>query len=594
MKPTVLIDDATPGGERVLAFARPSLIVRADEPEDVEPALARIESALAAGKHVAGYFSYELGYLLEPRLRARLPAKRAVPLLWFGVFDAPVRHDGADDVFDAAIAGRAYAGPLQHEWDAAAYDTRFARVHSYIEDGDIYQANLSFRSRFAFAGDALALYRDLRVRAAAAHGAFVDDGTRQILSLSPELFFELSSDGKITARPMKGTAPRGADAASDAGAREALRRSEKDRTENLMIVDLLRNDLGRVAQIGSVEVGDLFTVETYPTLHTMVSTVRAKVKRGVGVSGIVRAIFPCGSVTGAPKIRAMEIIHDLETSARGIYCGAIGYFAPDGSAHFNVAIRTLTIEGGRGELGIGGAVVQDSSSRGEYDECLLKARYYETARRPIGLIETLRWEPDAGFLRIEKHLARMARSAAVFGLPFDADEARGALAGAVSDARATQRVRLTLDEAGVFDCTAVALGAAQSVWGYAISRERTSSGDVLLQHKTTWREMYDGEVAWAAKREGADEVIFLNERGEVTEGSRSNVFVRIDGALRTPPLSAGVLDGVLRRELLEQGACVEAALTRDDLARADEVLLGNSLRGLIRAVPVGMKKVVAD
>ncbi len=579
--PTVLIDDATPGRERILAFARPSLEILAEAPDEVEPALARVEEALAAGRHVAGYFSYDLGYLLEPRLRSLLPHNRGVPLLWFGVFEAPVRHEGAaaGALLDSSCEGRAYAGPLTHDWDEAAYDRHFARVHRYIGDGDIYQANLSFRSRFAFAGDALALYQILRRRAAAAHGAFIDDGTRHVLSLSPELFFELSSDGQIVARPMKGTAPRGSDAASDAAAQESLRRSEKDRAENLMIVDLLRNDLGRIAGTGSVKVGDLFTVETYPTLHTMVSTVRARLKRDVGVRAILRAIFPCGSVTGAPKIRAMEIIRELETSPRGIYCGAIGYFAPDGSAHFNVAIRTLTLQDCHGQLGIGGAVVHDSSSQGEYDECLLKARYFESARKPLGLIETLRWEPVSGFVRLDMHLARMASSAAVFGLPFDPGEAHAALSDAVRNVCEARRVRLTLDEAGAFICTTAPLGSPQMCWSYALSRERVRSGDLLLRHKTTWRDLYEAEAA----KGGADEVLFLNERGEVTEGSRSTVFVRIAGTLRTPPLEAGVLDGVLRRELLTTGACIEATVTVEDLVRADEVLLGNSLRGLIPA-----------
>lgn len=585
--PTVLIDDATPGRERLLAFTRPSLVIRAEEPEDVTPALARIEAALAAGKHVAGYFSYELGYLLEPRLQPLLPNNRHVPLLWFGVFDAPARDGGqqATDRLDTLVTGRAYAGPLRHEWDADAYGPRFDSVHRYIADGDIYQANLSFRSRFAFAGDAMALYRTLRERSQAAHGAFVDDGTRQVLSLSPELFFELSSNGQITARPMKGTAPRGGDAASDFAAREALRRSEKDRAENLMIVDLLRNDLGRVSEIGSVEVGDLFTVESYPTLHTMVSTVRAKLRVQTTVRDIVRAIFPCGSVTGAPKIRAMEIIHDLEISPRGVYCGAIGYFAPDGSARFNVAIRTLTIEDGHGELGIGGAVVQDSTSEREYDECLLKARYYETARKPIELIETLRWESTTGFKRLERHLARMRHSARIFDLAFEEARVLEALKGAVLNATQAQRVRLTLDEVGSFNCTAAPLGELPKAWRYAISPARVSSGDLLLRHKTSWRELQEQEAAFAAQTYGADEVVFVNEREEITEGSRSSVFARIDGVVCTPGLACGLLDGVLRREMIEAGECVERILTLDDLARAEDVWFGNSLRGLIPAVP---------
>ncbi|MGZ5938876.1 MAG: aminodeoxychorismate synthase component I, partial [Rhizomicrobium sp.] len=419
--PFVLFDDATPGRERVLRFGRPLTMIRASGPDEVPDAFRAVEAALAAGHHVAGWMSYELGYALEPHLAPLQWPVRELPLLWFGVFAAPERI-GREDL---EAGGRAYAGPLRNEWDGRAYRSRFDRVHDYIEAGDIYQANLSFRSRFAFAGDPLALYLQLRDRAGAAHGAYIDDGERQVLSLSPELFFDISADGKITARPMKGTAPRGTDELSDARAKASLAASPKDRAENLMIVDLLRNDVGRLALIGSVAVPDLFAVETYPTLHTMVSTVTAQLKPATRAEAIVRALFPCGSVTGAPKIHAMEIIRELEESPRGIYCGAIGFFAPDGSANFNVAIRTLTISGNRGQLGIGGAVVQDSTAASEYAECLLKARYFESVRKPIGLIETLRYEN--GFVRRERHLDRMQRSARFLDIPFDRMAAMRAL-----------------------------------------------------------------------------------------------------------------------------------------------------------------------
>jgi len=586
-EPRVILDDATVGRERLTRFSGLRDVISAIDPEQVAEALAAIERARNCGHFVAGIFSYELGYLLEARLQGLLPSQRLVPLLWFGVFD----RAEACDARVLESAGRAYAGPLQHEWDAEAYGERFRRVHDYVAGGDIYQANLSFRSRFAFAGDPLALYRQLRAPSAAAHGAFIDDGERQVLSFSPELFFDLTPDGQLTAKPMKGTIARGSDPGSDADARAALAASVKDRAENLMIVDLLRNDLGRIAEIGSVRVEDLFAVETYPTLHTMVSTVRAQLKSTSDVATIVRALFPCGSITGAPKIRAMEIIRELEASPRGVYCGAIGYFAPDGSARFNVAIRTLTIRDGAGELGIGGAVVQDSASGAEYDECLLKARYYDAARRPLELIETLCWSPDRGFVRRDLHLARMARSAAFFGIPFDRNAALRFLEN-TDAAEHDLRVRLTLNENGEFRCTAAPLGKAQTRWTYAVSPRRVQSGDALARHKTSWREFWDDEHARLSRETGCDETIFLNERGEVAEGSRSNVFVRRGNVLLTPPLSAGILDGCLRRELLDQGRCREAVLTLDDLEKGD-VFLGNSLRGLLRAMPVKQEAEVA-
>jgi para-aminobenzoate synthetase/4-amino-4-deoxychorismate lyase len=547
-------------GAEQRVFAAPLRHISADIAADVPAALAAIQQALGDGHYVAGWLGYALGYALEPKL-AQFAGPG--PLLRLGVFRS-------FDTQIAAPAGRAYAGPLTPEWDEAAYAARFAQVKDYIAAGDIYQANLSFRARFAFAGDAWALYERLRAQSGAVHCGFVDDGERQIVSLSPELFFDLAADGAITVRPMKGTAPRDGD---DAAARARLAASDKNQAENLMIVDLIRNDLSRIAQPGSVAVSDLFKVETYPTLHTMVSTVSAQKRADVGAAEILRALFPCGSVTGAPKIRAMEILQELETSPRGVYCGAVGFFAPDGSASFNVAIRTLTIADGHGELGIGGGVVQDSDAASEYAECLLKARFYETARKPLELIETLRFEN--GFVRLEAHLARMKASAAVFGLAFNGNAARTALQAAVDSKTVAQRARLTLDEAGAHHATAQDLLPNPLHWTYTLAPQRIHSSDVLLHHKSSWREPYD------APHPG-DEAIFLNERGEITEGSRSNVFVKRDGRLLTPPLAAGVLPGILRAEMLASGQAREEILMPNDLN--GEVWFGNSLRGLIRAV----------
>jgi para-aminobenzoate synthetase/4-amino-4-deoxychorismate lyase len=534
----------------------------------VSGALAALEAALARGHHVAGWLGYELGYVLEPRLGPSSPG----PLLRLGVFEAPVTAGPAP-------AGRAYAGPLQPEWDEAAYGPRFARVKDYIAAGDIYQANLSFRAPFAFLGDALALYEDLRAASAAPHCGFVDDGERQIVSLSPELFFDLTADGGITVRPMKGTYPR-SPGADDAVERARLSASAKDRAENLMIVDLIRNDLSRIAEGGSVQVDDLFKVETYPTLHAMVSTVRARKRADAGIADILRALFPCGSITGAPKIRAMEILRDLEMSPRGAYCGAVGHFAPAPdnrfSARFNVAIRTLTIRQGRGELGIGGGVVQDSEAESEYAECLVKARFFNVYRKPLTLIETLRHED--GFVRLARHLDRMQRSAQALGLSFDEAAARHALEGAVRGRRGASRVRLTLDEAGLHQAIAHNLPPNPPHWTYRISPDRTQSGDMLLRHKTSWRAPYDRD------HPDCDEMLFCNERGELTEGARSNIFVRRDGILLTPPADAGILPGILRAELLARGEAQEAILMPDDLK--GDVYLGNSLRGLIPAIPV--------
>lgn len=544
------------------AFAQPRQVIRADCAVEVPAALAAAQTALAQGRYVAGWLSYELGYVLEPRLAGREPA--SVPLLRLGIFDGPSEAPPG--------AGRAYAGPLAPEWNAADYGARFRKVKSFIAAGDIYQANLSFRVRFPFLGEPRALYDQLLAASGAGHCAYVDDGERQILSLSPELFFDLSRDGLLTVRPMKGTAPRQGD---DAAERQALAASAKNRAENLMIVDLIRNDLSRIAEKGSVEVSDLFQVETYPTLHTMVSTVTARKRAGTGMADILRALFPCGSVTGAPKIRAMEILRQLESSPRGAYCGAVGCFAPDGSARFNVAIRTLTICGGQGEMGIGGGVVQDSQEDSEYAECLLKARFFEAARKPLELIETLRW--DKGFVRLDGHMKRMEGSARVLGLSYDSCSAHIALQQAITGRTGPLRVRLTLDGQGAHHATAHELDGNPQYWTYALSPQHTDSGDALLRHKTNWRELYESE----ARRLGTDEVIFCNERGELTEGARSNIFIRRGETLLTPPLAAGLLDGRLRAELIAQGRAREAVLMPGDLN--GEVYFGNSLRGLIAA-----------
>lgn len=369
---TVIFDNAILG--QSLCFADPIRIIQADESGQIQPAISELQAALHQGCYLAGFFSYEFGYVQEDRLARLIPKGIKLPFLWFAVFSGQPKIVRGDSLWGA---DKAYIDPVQWEWSEADYAQRFERVAEWIRAGDIYQANLSMRGRFRFIGEPRALYRELRKQGLSAHGAFIETEAFQILSTSPELFFDLAADGTITTRPMKGTKERRHDSLDDATARAALAASEKDRAENLMIVDLLRNDLTRISEIPSVSTSGLFEIETYPTVHQMVSTVTAKLPRGLPVERILQALFPSGSITGAPKIRAMEIIAEMESSPRGIYCGAIGFFAPDGSARFNVAIRTLTLIGKYGEVGIGSAVVADSSMSDEYAECLLKARYLD-------------------------------------------------------------------------------------------------------------------------------------------------------------------------------------------------------------------------
>lgn len=364
-EPFALIENPT--GHSWL-FEQPEAIIRACTPDELPVAFAAMETAKARGRHLVGHVAYEAGFAFEAKLA---PLYRAPPgpLLEFGVFGPPRAFDLA------SVAAQAMPMALEPLWRLEDYAARFAKVQDYLLAGDIYQANLTFPLRGHFSGDALALFAALRARQKAKYAAFIALGEQTLLSLSPELFFEIEN-GVIRARPMKGTAPRGVDAGADATAAEALRQSEKNRAENLMIVDLLRNDLGRLAEIGSVRVSDLFSIETYPTLFQMTSGIEARLREGLGLAGIFAALFPCGSVTGAPKIRAMEIVRALEAGPRGAYCGAIGHIAPHGDCRFNVAIRTLVLDGAGGvTLNVGSGVVHDSKMEEEYDECLLKAQF---------------------------------------------------------------------------------------------------------------------------------------------------------------------------------------------------------------------------
>ncbi|EPX78724.1 aminodeoxychorismate synthase component I [Salipiger mucosus] len=353
-------------------FADPEEVISAHRPEEVPGAFDAVERAMSRGRWLAGYASYELGYALDPKLAPLMPPDRALPLMQFGVFERP--QPGRP----AAPEDAASLSAPQPLWDAARYARAFERVHDFIGAGDIYQANLTFPMCARYEGDVTALYARLARRQPVPHGALVRLGEVALLSRSPELFFSLDAEGLLTTKPMKGTAPRGATPQADRAEADGLKLSAKNRAENLMIVDLLRNDMSRVSEVGSVRVPELFSVESYTTLHQMTSRITSQIRAGTTFGDLFRALFPCGSITGAPKIRAMEILHDLEYGPRGAYCGTVGWIAPDRSMSFNVAIRTLTCHpDGRAELSVGGGIVHDSRADAEYAEALLKARYAE-------------------------------------------------------------------------------------------------------------------------------------------------------------------------------------------------------------------------
>ncbi len=588
MKTRILIDNARerPGAASLYEDARE--IIRADEPAQIGPALKAMEKARASGAHLAGFFSYELGYALEPRIEKLMPRGRTVPLLWFGVFEKLKSLAGLEieDFLETVSSGSYELSQPQLTWDTASYVKRFEAVKEYIAAGDIYQLNLTLKGRSKFSGDVVDLYRDLRRKQPVSHAALIESDEFTIVSASPELFLQVQ-EGKALTRPMKGTAARGLTLEQDEGVADWLIADLKSRAENLMIVDLMRNDLGRVAKTGSVRVSDLFTVETYETLHQMTSGVEARLEKGTGIKELLYSLFPPGSITGAPKVRAMEIISELESEPRGVYTGAIGSISPEGDVNLNVAIRTVSIfPDGMAEVGIGSGVVHDSQAQAEYDECLLKMRFLTDPVRNFQLIETMLHSPDEGYVLLERHLARLEASAKYLNFGFERDKVLNHLKHHASRlGKDAYRVRLLLfrDGSTTLAETLLPEGSDLTRMSYTVSAHSVDSGDVFLYHKTTERKLYDEEWQACHDRLGSDEVIFLNERGEVTEGSRTNIFVRIDGKLLTPPLACGLLPGTYRAEMIANSQAEECVLTLDDIARAQEVFLGNSVRGLLPA-----------
>lgn len=583
----ILLDDQLSGTVRY--YDNPIEIITAWTPEEVLPALERMQDLSDEGHYLAGYCAYEMGHVLEAKLAYDIAQRPGEPLLQFGVFtgfgtEAP---EGLETGADRP-APRLHFCP---EWNEAEYLSRYRRVIDYIKAGDVYQINLCFPMQGRYdGGSAYDLYIALRARQPVHYGGVVSlkAGGPEIVSLSPELFFR--QDGKaMTMSPMKGTVKRAEDAAEDAALKAAMRVDEKSQAENLMIVDLLRNDLSRLAARGSVKVPELFALETYPTLHQMTSTVTAELAEGADIRTLFESLFPCGSVTGAPKIRAMEIIKELETAPRGAYCGALGYIDPpstnggkdcgqDGAACFNVGIRTLILKDGDVRYNIGSGVVLDSVGVDEYAECLLKAQVVRGDRPD--LIETFKRTADGQFVRLERHLARLRCSAEALEYSYDEDQVMSAL-NAI-EAAGDLRVRLTLAQCGEVGLTASKFTPLTSPLMITFSGKALTPAVQEIAHKVSARAFYDGEREQVKAKHEVDEVIFLNDRGEVCEGSFTSVFLKRGDHFVTPALSCGLLPGVLREDMLATGAAKEAVLTLRDFIDG-EIYLGNSLRGLMKA-----------
>lgn len=578
--PYVLLDDARPGGTARL-YRQPVETVEAMTPHDVPAAIDRLRAATARGFHAAGFLSYEAGAAFEPGLSP--PPPSSTPLLWFGLFETWEPVNAAHWLPDPAGA---WIGTPQPLVEPETYETHVRDILALIAAGDLYQANLSFRATVPFVGDPLALYARLRGSSAAGYGAVVATGHDTLVSLSPELFFRLDGD-RLTCRPMKGTARRGETAAGDAALAAALSTDAKNQAENLMIVDLMRNDLSRVAVPGSVAVPELFAVETYPTIHQMTSTVTATLAPGRDAIDVLAATFPCGSITGAPKVRAMQAIAAIEGQARGAYTGAIGRIDAGGDAQFNVAIRTLAIAPGadHATLSLGAGIVADSDPAAEWQECLAKGGFVADGTPAFDLIETMAFDADEGIMHLDRHMDRLRDSAARFGFAFDRHTARNELQAATFRLREGRRIRLLLAPAGAIAIETLPLPPVHSgPLSVAIVPLPVPPADLRLRHKTTDRRFYDD----ARRAAGTDEVVFVHD-GLLTEGSFTSLFVpRADGVLVTPAGPAGLLPGILRAELIDTGRAVAGDVRVADLANG--FFLGNALRGLMPASLVAPPK----
>ena len=581
MSPTILLQH----GRSFRKFHKPVRVVTAVSPQDVLPALVELETAVRAENlYAAGFIAYEAAAAFGLAVHAPLDG---LPLLWFGLFD------GFAETRQLPIANCQLptVGVWQPAIDRAGYDAAIGQIKEHIAAGDTYQVNYTFPQHASFAGAPLAYFAQLVAAQRASYAAYLDIGRFGICSASPELFFTLDGT-QLSSKPMKGTAVRGLTLAQDKANMAWLAQSEKNRAENVMIVDMIRNDMGRVAEVGSVHVPQLFEVERYPTLLQMTSTVQAQTR--APLSQIVANMFPCASITGAPKVRTMQIIKELEPQPRGVYTGSIGFLAPDGSAQFNVAIRTVLVDRERGQAtyGVGSGIVWDSVAAEEYEECRVKSKVLTEKRPSFQLIETMLWQPDGGFFLLDQHLARLRDSAEYFGIGWEETAVLAELDLLCQSLTEPIKVRLLLGQDGRFTLETVPLsvGVRPDPVRVGLAQMPVNSQTVWLYHKTTRRDLYD---AARASRPECDDVLLHNERGELTEASSSNLALLLDGELVTPPIESGLLGGTFRSYLLKNPVgwqnpgglpLREKVLAIADLERCEGIFLLNSVRGWGTAV----------
>lgn len=520
------------------------------------------EHEAKAGAYVAVMLSYEAAPAFDQVLAVH--SRADFPLAWAAAFETATELAKSD----SRLSSNSWAPRI----DRVEYDGAVSRIKELIAAGDTYQVNYSFPLTASFNGDAYAWYRTLCEAQGAQYSAYVDLGRHQVLSLSPELFFERRGD-RVMTKPMKGTVRRGRWTAEDRELAQWLRESTKDRAENVMIVDLLRNDLGKVSIPGTVHVSSLFDIERFETVWQMTSTVESTLKDNPSLADLMAALFPCGSITGAPKIRTMEIIRELERYPRGAYTGTIGLLKPGGDCVFNVAIRTVVVdtESQRATFGVGGGVTIDSTAEREYEECLVKSRFLSSPAVEFQLFESILLE-DAQYFLLEEHLERMRNSAGYFGFVFPVTRIYADLRRiAIENSSGSFKVRITLWKDGQVESQITPVELLPSLENVELAPEPVESSDRFLFHKTT-------------QRPGGDGLIFWNERGEVTESSVANVVVPIDGQLFTPPVESGLLPGVFRNHLLAEGKIKERVITIEEFKRAEEFFLINSVRKWIRLI----------
>ena len=570
----VLVRSAASGKDRREAvFSNPTRVLAATRVDDVVACLSEVAASVARGQYAAGFLAYEAAPAFDPAFLVH--ATSAVPLVWFGLFD--------DFAVETPPAPATHTQGGACDWHPLvsrdAYFRSVERIGEWIRGGHTYQVNYTYPLQAPFGGDAMQWHRRLVGAQDSPCVAFVDTGRHQVLCASPELFFEQDGD-LVTTRPMKGTAARAPSAAGDRQVAAALRASPKELAENLMIVDLLRSDLGRVARTGSVAVRELFAVERYETVWQMTSAIQALTD--ADIPQVMAALFPCGSVTGAPKVRTMQIIHEVEPHRRGVYCGAVGWWAPGRRARFSVPIRTVVIDAAdrTALFHVGSGIVADSSAHAEYAECAAKTRFlFARPRRPFRLLETLLF--DKGYVLLDEHLDRLAASADYFGFRIDpAAIRRLLLARSRGFAGRRQRVRLTVSRDGRPRAQAGPC-APPRIFRLALAPHPVDESDPFLHHKTTQRDVYD--QARAACPE-ADDTVLWNRRGQITETTIANLVVELDGRLLTPHVDCGLLAGTMRGRLLRGGGLAQAALTREDLGRASRIWLVNSVRGWMGGV----------